>query len=214
MSEKKRKGWWNGTKRDLEGASAAKERARSRADDQLEELAEAVRASEDAVEPTSADLDWEDVPTGVTDEMKARIQSDPILLVLFAKLYNERRRRANQVTEALGEKPPAEEIKALKWKVGVIWWLLIAAATAAGGSVFAVGKFLRTSGADAREHEMKHEQSERREEDFEKRIRAIEIRSEQNSTRITDHLTGHPGRRSDAAWPPLPPTQPPSPSPR
>ncbi len=189
-----RRVWKTATQRDLEGAAAARDRARSQGD-QIDQLA-------DAVSVDQADDFDEEVDTGITPVMQARIDRDPLLSVLFAKLRHERVRRANQVAEAMGAKPPAEELRSIKWKVNIIWYLLVTVAVAAGGSVFTVAKFLKSSGGDTREHDIAHRTLGVHDGDHEVRLRAVEVTTQQNMLRMSDHLTSHPGRRSDSAWPP------------
>lgn len=63
-----------------------------------------------------------------------------------------RRSEANQMLEIQAQpKLDTERVKTLEWKMRIIWGLLIAALSLAGGSVFSISKYLYTFGGDSRE---------------------------------------------------------------
>lgn len=122
---------------------------------------------------------------------------------------------SNRIMQALGDKPPAEQfaelrqliedgavkpddvaevakqIRSMKWKVNVIWAVLVLALSAAGGSLVAVAKWLKESGKNELQEQIMLDRSL----DHDRRIRAIEDVSNRNAWRIDDHISGHRDRR-------------------
>jgi hypothetical protein len=94
----------------------------------------------------------------------------------------------------------ARDIASMKWKVNVIWYLLVTAVVAAGGSAFAVGGWLIERGAKEEAHSISHKLLEQHGADHERRLREVEVLVQQTAQRVTDHLTGHASRRSDSSW--------------
>lgn len=107
------------------------------------------------------------------------------------------RNQSDRLLQAMGDKPPAaviedfeKQFKSMRWKVNVIWAVLVLALTAAGGSTIAAAKWLRESGKNELQEQLLIEHDK----DHEIRIRRVEDTANQNSSRINDHLTGHRGR--------------------
>jgi|SRR5688572_6172518 len=196
---KKRRAWMSDTQRNLEGVKASKERARSQAErrDQLDDLAAAVAV--DKPEPEDG-LDFDDVDTdmnAISEETRERIESDPLLQLVFAKLASERKRRANQVSAAMGAKPPAEELRTLKRRVNILWAAAMFTLTAAGGSLIAVAKWLKESGKDDLQKQLLIEHDN----DQERRLQQVESLLRSNNQRIEDHLMFHGRSRGSLNFP-------------
>lgn len=118
------------------------------------------------------------------------------------------RNQSDRLIEAMGKRTPAavledfeKQFKAMRWKVNVMWAILVVVLTAAGGSTIAVAKWLRESGRTEFQDKMLIDHDA----DHEKRIRDMEELSKRNSSRIDDHLSGHRGGGAHRDLTPGPP---------
>jgi hypothetical protein len=146
MSDKRRP-WWSQTQRDLEGAAARRERAKSQAGhDQVGELARA--ADTDAVPDA-----FEGPDTGITK----RINEDPDLARLYARdehtreqvrsmVLEARKDAADRIFKAMGDKPPAEQMSALERTIRRLKVVITVIAVPAVTSAVLVGRYIYDRG--------------------------------------------------------------------
>lgn len=183
------------TERDLLGAGhrrAETEGHRTRRDsDQVQDLEEAVNLDGEIPED---EMPHED--TGITQA----ISESPELMLLWRKLAHEKQRRANQITKAMGAKPPAEVMSKLEKTIRNLRALIIAVAIPAGSSVILVGKYLYAKGAeDERAQFERSRQAEQLDEVTKIARDAINL-STRNAQRLDDsqfERSRHPDARDE-----------------
>lgn len=164
MTDDKRRGWQSAEERDLASEKARRDRelehkvtdpipvSRDRRSDalgisQVDELAAAI--AEDDGDLGEYD-EWE-ADTGVTEEIRDRVKQSPELHLLFRKLRKERERRANQITHAMGKKPPAEAMSKLERNIRWAWRALALIAIPAISAALLAIRNVYAAGGDNRE---------------------------------------------------------------
>lgn len=181
-----------GTERDLEGLAARAKRQHP-SSDQLQDLAEAVEDESSA----APQQEWEGVSTGVTQ----RIEEDPDLKRLYVKiergLSRERSKRASDIMDAMGKRPPAEVMSKLERTIRRLKYLIVAVAIPAGSSVILVGKYLTDRAAVNERALIERQQLIDRVGEHERTIKALSDLANKNATLIETIERERYGRRYD-----------------
>lgn len=169
------------TERDFLGLARLRaERRAAYARDQVDELSDAVGSELD---------DFEGEDTGITE----RIEHDPDLKRLWDKITKERSRRANQITKAMGDRPPAEVISKLRSSIRWVKFVIAGIAVPVITTTVLVGKYIYARGetdtANRFERARLLEDVKRltaEADDLARRIRDAEEAARRNEQRIND----------------------------
>jgi anti-sigma-K factor RskA len=145
------------------------------------------RSELDAVSQGVVIREFEMDDTGITQ----RIQEDPDLALLYRKEENTRKKFADMLMEAMGEKPPEERLSSIEKAIRFWRWIIVAIAIPAATSAVLVGKYLIQKGADDERVKIESEQIQKKADDLETRLRAIEDTATRNSQRLDDFTRTH-----------------------
>lgn len=148
------------TERDLDGIRARRERQARPVRDQLGELEAAIggvvqeRLDDYVTKP-------HDIPD-IGDVVLDRYNSDPAYRALWNRVdsarKDQRRSRtesANQITEAMGKRPPNERLTQAETRIKILWAIVAAIGTLAAGSAVTVAKGLYERGETDGQHEIR-----------------------------------------------------------
>lgn len=169
------------TERDFDGLRARAEREQRTHGDQVDDLADAIG------DATPEAVDWDehvtkphDIPD-IGDLVLARYQSDPAYRALWtrvdharADMRRSRRRTADQITEAIGAKPPNERLTKIETRLKIVWAILAAVGSVAAGAAVTVAKGLYERGETDGAHEIRLQQVERAAERDSQRLERLE----------------------------------------